>query len=222
MEGCLAAMTIAASFFFIVGFVTYLLAVAVQHHRNVGIAAFSIILTGIVVVSAYIYINFYFRDSFLYCELRRRLAPLLRALRLCHRGATWLLTLPLRHVRKSLLLRRRRCLPQFVAPGGETQQGTMAVLEREPPVRGGGATQVVAADGIPVWEERDMARLEGSSAAECSVCLCEVEDGEMVKRLPACLHMFHQECIDLWLRDNSTCPVCRGDVFTQQMPVQIK
>ena len=31
----------------------------------------------------------------------------------------------------------------------------------------------------------------------------------MVKLLPNCKHMFHVECIDMWLNSNTTCPICR-------------
>ncbi|KAG0558479.1 hypothetical protein M758_10G029300 [Ceratodon purpureus] len=42
----------------------------------------------------------------------------------------------------------------------------------------------------------------------CSVCLEQVEDGELVRTLP-CLHQFHSACIDQWLRQQGTCPVCK-------------
>jgi hypothetical protein len=43
----------------------------------------------------------------------------------------------------------------------------------------------------------------------CSVCLEDVQAGEMVRQLPPCKHLFHVECIDMWLHSHPTCPVCR-------------
>lgn len=47
---------------------------------------------------------------------------------------------------------------------------------------------------------------------ECSVCLCEVSEGEKARLLPNCNHGFHLECIDMWFRSHSTCPLCRTTV----------
>ncbi|KAG5017020.1 hypothetical protein JHK85_023156 [Glycine max] len=44
---------------------------------------------------------------------------------------------------------------------------------------------------------------------ECAICLLEFEDDNMVRLLTLCCHVFHQDCIDLWLRSHKTCPVCR-------------
>lgn len=47
-----------------------------------------------------------------------------------------------------------------------------------------------------------------SANKSCCICLSDFEDGDSVRSLP-CLHMFHTEEIDHWLRSNNTCPVCR-------------
>lgn len=44
---------------------------------------------------------------------------------------------------------------------------------------------------------------------ECAVCLCELEENEKARLLPNCKHGFHVECIDMWFRSHSTCPLCR-------------
>jgi hypothetical protein len=51
--------------------------------------------------------------------------------------------------------------------------------------------------------------------ALCSVCLEDVQAGEMVRQLPACRHLFHVGCIDMWLHSHRTCPLCRCDVWAQ-------
>jgi E3 ubiquitin-protein ligase RNF38/44 len=51
----------------------------------------------------------------------------------------------------------------------------------------------------------------GEDAATCSVCLGAFQLGETVRLLPLCLHLYHVECIDLWLDAHSTCPICRSD-----------
>ncbi|WVZ79937.1 hypothetical protein U9M48_027459 [Paspalum notatum var. saurae] len=47
---------------------------------------------------------------------------------------------------------------------------------------------------------------------QCSVCLGSVQAGDMVRRLPLCKHLYHVECIDMWLASHTTCPLCRSDV----------
>ncbi|KAE9614791.1 hypothetical protein Lal_00036079 [Lupinus albus] len=43
----------------------------------------------------------------------------------------------------------------------------------------------------------------------CSICLQDFEDGELVNILPKCGHLFHLECIEKWLIQQGSCPMCR-------------
>ncbi|XP_051122666.1 RING-H2 finger protein ATL66-like [Andrographis paniculata] len=48
--------------------------------------------------------------------------------------------------------------------------------------------------------------------AQCTICLAEYQEKEMLRIMPKCGHSFHLVCIDTWLRKQSTCPVCRLSV----------
>ncbi|XP_074284440.1 putative RING-H2 finger protein ATL12 [Silene latifolia] len=52
---------------------------------------------------------------------------------------------------------------------------------------------------------------------QCSVCLAEFEDIEILRLLPKCKHGFHIECIDQWLENHSTCPLCRQKVSIEDI-----
>jgi len=42
----------------------------------------------------------------------------------------------------------------------------------------------------------------------CSICLCELEEGDLVGDIP-CGHFFHKDCLKEWLTKNNHCPICR-------------
>ncbi|XVF70682.1 hypothetical protein PTKIN_Ptkin11bG0182200 [Pterospermum kingtungense] len=46
----------------------------------------------------------------------------------------------------------------------------------------------------------------------CSICLQGIKDGELIRNLPRCGHIFHLNCIDQWLNRQGTCPMCRQHV----------
>ncbi|XP_050216029.1 RING-H2 finger protein ATL16 [Mercurialis annua] len=50
------------------------------------------------------------------------------------------------------------------------------------------------------------------SFCECAVCLNEFEEDEKLRIIPNCSHVFHIDCIDIWLQNNANCPLCRNSV----------
>ncbi|XP_066342370.1 E3 ubiquitin-protein ligase EL5-like [Miscanthus floridulus] len=51
---------------------------------------------------------------------------------------------------------------------------------------------------------------DGCEEDSCGVCLAELADGEAIRVLPACMHLFHAACVNEWLRGHDTCPLCRA------------
>ncbi|XP_026458585.1 RING-H2 finger protein ATL64-like [Papaver somniferum] len=54
---------------------------------------------------------------------------------------------------------------------------------------------------------------------ECAICLSTFEENEVGRLLPVCQHSFHVECIDMWLRSHSSCPICRSPVMPEKSTV---
>lgn len=51
----------------------------------------------------------------------------------------------------------------------------------------------------------------------CSVCISDYVTGNKLRQLP-CMHEFHIHCIDRWLSENCTCPICRQPVLGSSIP----
>ncbi|KAH7282285.1 hypothetical protein KP509_35G023500 [Ceratopteris richardii] len=96
---------------------------------------------------------------------------------------------------------RRSCLP-VVHPRGNHSAATLAYLAE---------VNEALMKTLPVVEFRTE-RVEESNHidVDCSVCLSEFKEGEVLRLMPSCGHLFHKDCIDLWLLSNLTCPLCRS------------
>ncbi|XP_050217393.1 putative RING-H2 finger protein ATL19 [Mercurialis annua] len=52
-----------------------------------------------------------------------------------------------------------------------------------------------------------------SKYEDCSICLEDYKNGEACRIFPLCNHIFHLKCIDIWLENNLTCPICRKTIL---------
>lgn len=52
-------------------------------------------------------------------------------------------------------------------------------------------------------------KLNENLEVDCSICLNQLQEEEFIKTLE-CDHKFHQDCLDKWLINSQTCPICRN------------
>jgi hypothetical protein len=85
---------------------------------------------------------------------------------------------------------------------------------------------VLTAAAVPVVKKKKLgyfpyyAALEGGTRAagerqpECAICLEAFVHGATCSEVPACRHLFHQGCIETWMRSKNTvsCPLCRAHI----------
>ncbi|KAF2305207.1 hypothetical protein GH714_003071 [Hevea brasiliensis] len=78
---------------------------------------------------------------------------------------------------------------------------------------------IIASFPTVAYKPTNQQELNHGEPIECSVCLGTIVEDAMVRILPNCKHMFHVECIDMWLGSNTTCPICRTVAEPRVQPV---
>ncbi|GAB2301709.1 hypothetical protein Dimus_036289 [Dionaea muscipula] len=74
--------------------------------------------------------------------------------------------------------------------------------------RGFHGLEPVLIANYPVKKYKDE-YFSSADSAQCAVCLAEYNPEDVLRILPYCGHYFHINCIDIWLLQHCTCPVCR-------------
>ncbi|KAK9273510.1 hypothetical protein L1049_018320 [Liquidambar formosana] len=81
-------------------------------------------------------------------------------------------------------------------------------IDLEQPVHRISGLQPVLVAAIPTMKYNREA-FSSMEDPQCTICLGEYQEKEVLRIMPKCGHNFHLSCIDVWLRKQSTCPVCR-------------
>ncbi|CAH8284683.1 unnamed protein product [Eruca vesicaria subsp. sativa] len=97
----------------------------------------------------------------------------------------------------------------FSRPSRRTSSSTMSPRRRFN-LRSGLHSQAVRS--LPVYRYTKSAK---QWIEDCVICLSEFEEGETVKVIPHCGHVFHVDCVDTWLSSHVTCPFCRSSQVLQ-------
>ncbi|XP_020252337.1 RING-H2 finger protein ATL66-like [Asparagus officinalis] len=76
-------------------------------------------------------------------------------------------------------------------------------------------------DSLPV-QLHGKDRMGLGEESMCSICLSVFVEGEKVKVLPECGHVFHTACVDEWFRTQCSCPMCRATLKEFHRDADIK
>ena len=96
-------------------------------------------------------------------------------------------------------------------PDGTLDSNALNELEHQINAALRGAPEALI-NAMPCREFRESTLPKNATNLEehssCTVCMSAYEEKEILRTLP-CLHSFHRDCIDPWLKQNKTCPMCK-------------
>ncbi|KNA19834.1 hypothetical protein SOVF_057860 [Spinacia oleracea] len=95
-------------------------------------------------------------------------------------------------------------MPDFLEPGPATIEPPPAAprITTTPPL-----SAILTRELLPLVH---VSKEQEESRESCAVCLYEFSNGEEIRWLSNCNHIFHKDCVDRWIDlDHRTCPLCR-------------
>ncbi|XP_030282357.1 histone-lysine N-methyltransferase, H3 lysine-79 specific isoform X2 [Sparus aurata] len=104
--------------------------------------------------------------------------------------------------------RRRNDMPEFSGDvQGNDYEALLAFEERQ----GAVVSKKLSRREIQRFPTKTFQSASSAGNTQCQICFCDYTDGEKLRMLP-CFHDYHVQCIDRWLKDNTTCPICRANL----------
>ena len=92
--------------------------------------------------------------------------------------------------------------------GGMGNQNDLnELIERMLHYRRDNPTDQAIVSELPETQIDDINKLE-EDKKNCVICMEDFKNGDKSTNLP-CLHMFHTNCIQSWLKTQNTCPICK-------------
>jgi len=90
----------------------------------------------------------------------------------------------------------------LIMRGDNTQQNIISVPEIII------ENQTIKVMKVKLYENDNDNEMNDTSYSTCAICLEKYEIGESVSVLKPCNHMFHENCIDEWIKKSIICPLC--------------
>ena len=103
---------------------------------------------------------------------------------------------------------RRIMIPMsFTGSGGGNQNELNDLIERMLHYSRENPTDATIVSELPETQIDDIKKLD-KDKQNCVICMEDFKNGDKSTNLP-CLHMFHTNCIQSWLKTQNTCPICK-------------
>ena len=57
-------------------------------------------------------------------------------------------------------------------------------------------------------------RVNGPPYETCSICQNDMDQSQQLTEIRVCRHHYHRNCLNRWIRNHSSCPMCRAYIYS--------